>query len=119
MEQAKKEMLAAAGIDAEDALERFMGSEALLVKFLKKFLEDENYEKLAQAMKGQDYGEALRASHTLKGVCGNLSMGNLYELTAKQVGLFRAEKYQEAEEMMPAISREYEKICEALRRELA
>ena len=37
MEQAKKEMLAAAGIDAEDALERFMGSEALLTRFLGRF----------------------------------------------------------------------------------
>lgn len=119
MEERTIQRLEEAGIYVPEVLERFMGSEALLVKFLKKFLEDENYEKLAQAMKGQDYGEALRASHTLKGVCGNLSMGNLYELTAKQVGLFRAEKYQEAEEMMPAISREYEKICEALRRELA
>ena len=58
MEERTIQRLEEAGIHVPEVLERFMGSEALLVKFLKKFLEDENYEKLAQAMKGQDYGEA-------------------------------------------------------------
>ena len=37
MEQAKMDRLAAAGIDAADALERFMGSEALLTRFWAAF----------------------------------------------------------------------------------
>ena len=50
MEERTIQRLEEAGIHVPEVLERFMGSEALLVKFLKKFLEDENYEKLAQAM---------------------------------------------------------------------
>ena len=41
-----KQQLADAGMDVADALERLMGSEALLERLLKKFLEDENYQKL-------------------------------------------------------------------------
>ena len=74
MEQAKKEMLAAAGIDAEDALERFMGSEALLTRFLGRFLEDASMDALRGAVAAGDWDKALTASHTLKGMCGNLCM---------------------------------------------
>ena len=55
MEQAKKEMLAAAGIDAEDALERFMGSEALLTRFLGRFLEDASMDALRGAVAAGDW----------------------------------------------------------------
>ena len=37
METSKKEALVAAGINCDAALERFMGSEAMLNRFLKKF----------------------------------------------------------------------------------
>ena len=61
MEERTIQRLEEAGIHVPEVLERFMGSEVLLVKFLKKFLEDENYEKLAQRMKEmglkeEDYG---------------------------------------------------------------
>ena len=58
MEQAKKEMLAAAGIDAEDALERFMGSEALLTRFLGRFLEDASMDALRGAVAAGDWDKA-------------------------------------------------------------
>ena len=40
MDEARKQALIAAGVDVEAALARMMGSEALLVRLLKKFLED-------------------------------------------------------------------------------
>ena len=46
MDALKKERLAAAGIDVDGALERFMGNDALLERFLKKFLADGNYAAL-------------------------------------------------------------------------
>lgn len=67
MDENKKERLAEAGIDVENALERFMGNEGLLERFLKKFLNDQNFSKLTVAIGEKKEQEALAASHTLKG----------------------------------------------------
>ena len=80
MDAVKKERLTAAGIDVDDALGRFMGNEALLERFLTKFLADGNYAALSAAVAAGDSAGALTASHTLKGVCGNLSMSELFRL---------------------------------------
>ena len=50
MQELMKEKLMGAGIDVPVALERFMGNEALLERFLKKFLKDASYEKLVAAI---------------------------------------------------------------------
>ena len=115
MEAARRENLISGGIDVDGALERFMGSEALLERFLGKFLQDTNYAALEQAVARGDWEEALRASHTLKGVCGNLSISRLYELAARQVDLMRAEKWEEAEAMMPEMEAAYGEAAEAIR----
>ena len=89
MTNGKKEILTAAGIQADEALERLMGSEALLERFLKKFLQDKSYEELVSAIEGQELERAFRAAHTLKGVCGNLSLNRLGDLVKEQVELLR------------------------------
>ena len=50
MDESRKQILISAGIDADDALERLMGNESLLERFLKKFLEDENWNEAAALM---------------------------------------------------------------------
>ncbi len=37
MDESRKQILISAGIDVDDALERLMGNESLLERFLKKF----------------------------------------------------------------------------------
>ena len=116
MEQAKMEILAAGGIDAADALDRMMGSEALLVRFLGKFLEDGTYQALRQAVEGADWDKALAASHTLKGMSGSLSMTGLYDLFTRQVALLRAGQTEEAAALMPAIEAAYGRAADAIGR---
>lgn len=48
MNPIRRERLAAAGVDVEDALARFLGSEAMLERFWEKFLEDQNYARLEE-----------------------------------------------------------------------
>lgn len=116
MEQAKRDALALGGIQADDALERFMGSEALLVRFLKRFLEDSTYDSLRQAVEAGDWQQTLTASHTLKGMCGNLSMTELYDLFTRQVALLREDKPAEAAALMPAIEAAYRRAADAIGR---
>ena len=90
MTQERRTQLEAAGIDVAEALERMMGSEALLERLLRKFAADGNFQKLEQALDSRDQEGAVAASHTLKGMCGNLSMEPLYGLFTRQVVALRA-----------------------------
>ncbi len=108
-EQMAKELVEA-GIDVEAASERFMGNIAMFEKFLKKFPADPNYTRLEEAVGNGQPEAALSAAHTLKGVCGNLSMIPLHGLLAKQVEHIRADDWKTAVGVMKDIRREYEKV---------
>lgn len=112
MEDSRKEALLRAGVNLDEALDRFMGNEELLVRFLKKFVNDPSYESLKKAMSGKNYKEAFEASHALKGVCGNLSITRLYELVCKEVELLRGGDVneEEAEQCYHEVVVEYEKV---------
>ena len=114
MEEHKKQQLTEAGIHVDSGLSRFMGNEGLFLKFLKKFLQDNNYQGLIQAVEKGDVREAFRFSHTLKGVCGNLSMEELYALISRQTEYFRKEDFQEGAAMMPEVSAAFEKVRKAI-----
>lgn len=103
------------GINSDSAVERFMGNEALYAKMLKKFLDDRTFSSLTAAVAEGSGQAALEASHTLKGVCGNLSIEGLFELFSRQVVLMRADKWDEAYAMMTEITETYTKVTEALK----
>ena len=92
------------GIAVDGLLERLMGSEALLEQFLKKFLTDPNYEALCRAWEAGDEAGAVAPAHTLKGMCGNLSMTVLYDLFTRQVAAIRAGDTAQAAAMMEEIA---------------
>ncbi len=62
----------------EEVMQR-LGNESLIERFVKMFPSDESYANLCKAMDAKDWGEVFGASHTLKGICANLSFKNLYE----------------------------------------
>ena len=105
-----------AGIDAESALNRMMGSEALLERLFRRFLEDGNFSALSAAIEAGDREGALTASHTLKGMCGNLSMDRLYSLFSGQVDLMRAGDWEEAVNLMSRIREAYDEAVSAVKR---
>lgn len=115
MDEARKQALIAAGINVDEALSRMMGSEALLMRLLKKFLDDANYAKLQDAVARSDAETALTASHTLKGVCGNLSMTALFDLLTRQVAAFRAGDWEGAVALLEQIDQAYARVTAAIR----
>lgn len=114
MDALKRERLVAAGIDVDGALERFMGNDALLERFLGKFLTDQNYAALSAAVAAEHPEEALTAAHTLKGVCGNLSMQELFHLLTRQVEALRADDWAGAAGLMPEMDRAYAAVVRAI-----
>lgn len=103
------------GVDVGSMLERCMGNEALLERLLKKFLADRSYAGLVGAFKAGDGAAALDAAHTLKGVCGNMSITGLFEQLARQVQALRGGDMAEAAGMMPEVTRRYEAAVQAIR----
>ena len=115
MDQMQKEAFAAAGVDIDSALERCLGNEVLLCRFYAKFLEDPNYAKLQTALAAPDPAGAVQAAHTLKGVCGNLSMTALFPLFARQVESLRAGDWDTADQLMEQISCAYGQVTKTIR----
>ena len=64
--------------DYEEVVNRLC-SRKFVEKFLVKFLADKSYEDLHRYLDEENYEEAFRAAHTLKGVCQNLGIKSLYE----------------------------------------
>ena len=49
-------------------------------KFVYKFLDDKSFSLFESSIGSKDYEDALRAVHTLKGICQNLSFTRLFEV---------------------------------------
>lgn len=114
MDAIKKKQLESIGIDVDEALDRFMGSEALILKFLLRFPADENFARLRQALEEQDAHRAFEAAHTLKGVAGNLSMKELYRQVSTVVEALRKGDLEAAAGDMPALETQYARIIAGL-----
>ena len=104
------------GSDFDKVLSRLV-SEALVKKFALKFLDDPSFDQLKTALTNKDAETAFRAAHTLKGICLNLGVENLFtpsqELTEKLRG---ADNVDGTDELFAAVEKEYDRTCEMLHR---
>ena len=110
----RKNQLMAAGVQVESVLERVMGNEDLLERLLKKFPDEPHYSALCAALERGDAEQAVSAAHTLKGVCGNLSMAELYGLFTRQVDALRAGDLPLARSLMEQIAPAYARVTAAI-----
>ena len=114
MDQAKKMRLEAGGIMVDEALERFMGNEAMLERYLQKFLNEKSYALLRDSLAASDWETAGRAAHTLKSVCGSIGCAAMQKLVILQESHIRAGEWKEAVDMMPEIASSYENLCNVI-----
>ncbi len=101
------------GGDFDSVLGR-LSREQLVEKFIYKFLEDKSYSLFISSMEKKDYDEALRAVHTLKGICQNLSFTRLYESSYLATRALKENDYQSAADVVPQLSNDYKKIQNAV-----
>ncbi len=80
------------GADVETTVKRFMGNEKMYMKFIMKFLDDNNYDKLKENLSKGDYEETFNSAHTLKGVAANLGIDPVCALAAEISDLLRHKK---------------------------
>lgn len=109
-----QECYAQMGADYTQILNRF-GSENMVKKFARKFLNDKTYQSLLAALEAQDAEGAFRMAHTLKGICLNLGFDRLGEASIHLTELLRPRDlsvgYTPA---LEAVEQEYERTVHAI-----
>lgn len=84
-----KTQLENAGADVDTAIKRFMGNEALYIKFLTKFEKDESFADIEKYVAEKNAEEIFKAAHTLKGVAANLGLDQIAKNASDVVEIFR------------------------------
>ena len=102
------------GADYEDVLKRLY-RESMIRKFVRMFLDDDSYSKLAQSLKDGNVQEAFRAAHTLKGVCQNLGFTNLYQPAYELTELLRTGTLNGSKELFARVTEQYKITTDAIR----
>ena len=101
------------GGDFDEVLGR-LRREQTVQKFVYKFLDDKSFHLFETSMGDKDYDEALRAVHTLKGICQNLSFARLFESSSLVTKALKEDDWNKALDMMPQLSKDYHEIINAI-----
>lgn len=109
-----KELMDDLGSDSGAVLARFGNNEALLMRFIKKFLEDPNFSSLGDAIESKDYSHVEMASHTLKGVAANLGFDVLSTKSAAIVNAVRGGEYERLEHLFEELKEAYDKTIKGI-----
>lgn len=104
------------GVNVEETLRRFMNNEMLMIKFLRKFVDDENMNKLRTLIADKHYNEVLPVAHTLKGVSGNLGLIKLYEIFSRMCQDCRNDQYEDLDGLFAQAEANYSKVVEAIKK---
>lgn len=99
--------------DYDAALERF-GSEALMVRFVRKFPLDETMNRLRLAIVDNNIQESFSQAHTLKGVAGNLSFTELFRKASDLTEQLRPLRETADPALYEAVENCYQKVCDAI-----
>lgn len=113
MSEQLKQKLKENGADVEGTLHRFMGNDALFLKFILKFKDDQNYAILKEHLDQKNYEEAFKAAHTLKGVSANLGLNPIFDRASAITELLRGKEasevdVQKVEEEKDALEQAYQ-----------
>lgn len=72
----------------------------LIEKFTRRFLEDESFDMLCRHMEAENFKDAFRDAHTLKGVCANLGFTRLFDSSSRLTEELRSETDINADSVM-------------------
>ena len=104
-----------------ESVKQRISKEEMIEKFVLKFLSDSSYELLCRTLEDENYTEAFRAAHSLKGVSQNLSFSRLESSSSVLTELLRNsdEKQidkEQCKELLMQVSADYKEVVEAVRK---
>lgn len=107
-------VLAAYGIDHEDAMTRMLNNGALFKQLAQHYRNDTSFEALCADMKAGDLETAYNHAHTLKGVSGNLSFGQLHALATQICDALTSNDTDAAHTLMAPLTDAHKLVLEGL-----
>lgn len=112
------------GVDVDTGVARFVGKQELYVKFLGKFLQDTSFENMKKSIEQEQYPEAFEYAHSMKGVCGNLSLSPVTEQVSEMTEILRnketlpEDEKQRVQELLAVMTKSYGDVIQILRENL-
>lgn len=101
--------------DYDGVLQRLM-DDARIRKFLLRFQNETLYEELQDSLEKENYEEAFRCAHSIKGVCMNLGLSVLQKSSSELCEALRGgERPENLEELFEEVKRDYGSTLEAIR----
>lgn len=98
-----RECYAQMGGDYDDVMSRLRTDERI-VRFLGKVADDGSFALLTQSIEARNMEEAFRAAHTLKGICMNLSLTELYG-SAHEITEALRNRTEYGDDLVPLLAR--------------
>lgn len=104
------------GADYKSVYERLGNNEQLVEHFFQRFAQDLSFAALKEAREKQDQEAAFRAVHTLKGICINLGLTNLYQVSSDLTEILRNGKPdpEVEEQLYQKVEQEYHRVIERI-----
>lgn len=102
------------GVDLDKVMKRFLGKEELYLRFLKRFPEDGNFQRMQEQFQQGNLEEAFKAAHTLKGLAANLGLDSIIKSVYPITEKLRAGLADGVTELMEEAGKEYQQIMEIL-----
>lgn len=78
------------GCNTAEALGRCMNNEQFYFRLLKMSVNDQNFDKLRDAVNAHDLKASFEAAHALKGSLGNLALTPLFNVASEMTELLRS-----------------------------
>ena len=103
------------GADFDDVASR-LGSPALVERFAGKFVQDDSFSQLEDALAARDAKAAFRAAHTLKGVAQNLGFPHLQTAASALTEHLRGDRPLTDRALLEDVVRAHSELTEALSR---
>lgn len=108
-----KEFYKNAGGDYENALQR-LSSEKLLLKYVKRFADDESFAGLKNALNEKNAAESFRFAHTLKGMAATLGFGYLATAASALTEKLRGASEVPEDDCFLPLERAYETVIKQI-----
>ncbi|MCM1468359.1 MAG: Hpt domain-containing protein [Alistipes sp.] len=90
--------------------------DARIIKFMGMFMRDQSFQTITDALAKQDYNEAFKGAHSLKGVSSNMAFTSLYEAVHELTEDLRGGSSSENTQSLYEKTKEaYEKVAETLK----
>lgn len=93
----------------DDALSIMM-SDSLIERMLNKFINNNLYEQIISSYENKDYRSLFAASHSFKGVTGNLALTPLYEISCIIVEATRNSDDVNIDKEIEILKKEYQLV---------